>query len=101
MVDEAIEQFVATGSIASMLSPEYDLQSEVEFRFSHDIFSDTGALYSQEYIDNRQAQKIAFLKLLDISPAIPLTEENIIMTPDKVTLVAKFDEGIAYKIRLQ
>jgi hypothetical protein len=75
-----------------MLSPEYDLQSELEFRFSHDIFSDTGTLYSDEYIDNRHREKVEFLKLLDISPHIPLTESNIVMTPDKVTLIAKFEE---------
>lgn len=84
-----------------MLSPEYDLQSEIEFRLSHDVFSDTGTLYSDAYIEHRRKQKIEFLKLLDISPMIPLTEENIIMTPDKITVLAKFEEGIEYKIRLQ
>jgi hypothetical protein len=60
VLDEAIGEFTATGVVASMLSPEYDLQSELEFRFSHDIFSDTGTLYSDEYIDNRHREKVEF-----------------------------------------
>lgn len=83
-----------------MLSPEYDLQSEVEFRFSHDIFADTGALYSDEYIEHRRLQKLAILKALDISPAVPLTEEQIMLSPDRVTILANFHEGTEYAMRL-
>ncbi len=83
-----------------MLSPEYDLQSEVEFRFSHDIFADTGALYSDEYIEHRRLQKLAILKALDISPAVPLTEEQIMLSPDRVTILANFHEGTEYTMRL-
>ena len=87
MLDSYIEPFVVTGSVGAELSPEYDLQSEIEFHFSHDIFSDTGALYSDEYIKHRQEQKINFLKSLDISPAIPLSEDQLTLTPDRVTLL--------------
>lgn len=84
-----------------MLSPEYDLQSQVEFRFSHDIFADTGALYSDEYIEHRRTEKIAILQSLDISPAVALTEEQIMLSPDRVTILADFHESTEYTIKLR
>ena len=48
------------------------MQSRIEFRFATDIFADTGALYSREYMEHRQAAKIEFLKHLSISNSITL-----------------------------
>ena len=84
-----------------MLSPEYDLQSEIEFRFSHDIFADTGTLYSDAYIEQRRLQKIAFLRALDISPAVSITEEQVVFSPDRATIMGNFHEGTAYTLRLR
>lgn len=84
-----------------MLSPEYDLQTEIEFRFSHDIFADTGALYSDAYVENRHLKKIDILKSLDISPNVTLTDDQIVLTPDKITLLGRFEEGIEYTLRLR
>lgn len=57
-----LETFTATGVVTDILSPEYDMQSRVEFRFNTDIFTDSGNLYSREYIDHRHTEKINFLK---------------------------------------
>ncbi len=68
------------------------MKSIVEFRFSSDIYTDTGVLYSPEYMKNRNDAKIALLKQLEIIPAIPLTEANISFTPDRVSIIGDFQE---------
>lgn len=84
-----------------MLSPEYDMQSQVEFRFTEDIYTDSGVLYSPEYMKNRSDAKIAFLKQLEISPEIPLTEANISLTPARASIIGNFQEGQKYTITLR
>lgn len=68
------------------------MQSEVEFRFSHDIFADTGALYSEDYIANRLAEKVAFLQKLDITPHVDITPDQVVMTPSRASIVGNFAE---------
>jgi uncharacterized protein YfaS (alpha-2-macroglobulin family) len=99
--DRYLESFTATGSAPEILSPEYDMQSRIEFRFSSDIYRDIGELYSKEYMVNRKNQKTLFLKSLDISPNIPLTEDNIALTPDRVSIVAPFQEWKKYVISIK
>lgn len=101
MVDRRLSPFSATGSVIDMLSPEYDMKSQVEFRFSSDVYTDTGELYSPEYMKNRSEAKIALLKELEITPAIPLTEANISFTPDRVMIIGDFKEGQNYTITLR
>jgi hypothetical protein len=62
-----LDPLTATGTVTDILSPEYDMQSRIEFRFATDIFADTGTLYSREYIEHRQVSKVEFLKHLSIS----------------------------------
>ena len=90
--DRRLAPLSATGKILSVLSPEYDMKSEIQFQFSSDIYADTGALYSPEYFENRKQAKLEFLKKIDINPLIALTEENIALTPDRATLVGNFVE---------
>lgn len=101
VVDRSLSTFTATGSIVDMLSPEYDMKSIVEFRFSSDIYTDTGVLYSPEYMKNRNDAKIALLKQLEIIPAIPLTEANISFTPDRVSIIGDFQEWQSYNITIR
>ncbi len=101
VVDRKIDEFTITGSLVSTLSPEYDMQSEVEFRFSHDIFADTGALYSEDYIANRLAEKVAFLQKLDITPHVDITPDQVVMTPSRASIVGNFAEWVEYTIRLR
>jgi hypothetical protein len=67
-----LDPFTATGTITDILSPEYDMQSRIEFRFATDIFADTGTLYSSDYIEHRQMAKVEFLKELSISNNIEI-----------------------------
>ena len=76
------------------------MQSRIEFRFSSDIFSDTGALYSNAYIENRQQEKKEFIKKLSISPDINITPENVELTPNKAVVYANMIEGKKYSIDL-
>lgn len=91
--DRTLEDFVATGSTLEVLSPEYDMQSRIEFDFSYPIYEDTGSLYSPAYIANRSNAKIAFLKSLSISPDIAITPDNLILTPDHAILTLPLAEG--------
>lgn len=100
IVDRHLREFSASTNILDMLSPEYDMQSRIEFTFSEDIYTDTGKLYSPEYMKNRSDAKIAFLKQLDISPNVPLTEANISLTPDRASIIGAFQEWQKYMIRL-
>ena len=68
------------------------MKSQVEFRFSEDIYSDIGVLYSAEYISHRRDAKIAFLSALDISPRIDVTPEDLILTPDRAILTLPLKE---------
>lgn len=43
-------------------------------------------------MSHRKDQKTLFLKHLDIRPSIPLTEENIVLSPDRASIVAPFQE---------
>ena len=76
------------------------MQSQVEFQFSTDIYRDLGELYSKEYMLHRKDQKTLFLKSLDIRPNIALTEENISLSPDRVSIIAPFQEGKTYTIAI-
>jgi hypothetical protein len=74
--------------------------SRIEFNFSDNIFTDTGALYSDEYIQNRHTQKAEFLKKLSITPDITITENDIELSPNKAVIYAPFIEGKKYNISL-
>lgn len=97
---EKLQNFVATGSVTDVLSPEYDMQSRIELRFSTDIFADSGTLYSDEYIEHRRNQKIEFLKKLSILPEITLTENDLELSPNKAVVYASLIEWKKYTINL-
>ncbi|NRH21094.1 hypothetical protein HOO68_03555 [Candidatus Gracilibacteria bacterium] len=97
---EKIQDFVATGAITDAISPEYDMQSRIEFRFSTDIFADSGTLYSDTYMDHRHNQKIEFLKKLSILPGITVTENDLELSPNKAVIYANLLEGKKYTINL-
>jgi uncharacterized protein YfaS (alpha-2-macroglobulin family) len=98
--DRRLDVFTATGELATALSPEYDMKSRVEFRFTSDIYSDTGIIYSREYMQNREDAKVEFLKHLSITPNIPLTTENIALSPNRASILLPLEEGKNYKISL-
>lgn len=83
-----------------MLSPEYDMKSRVEIRFSEAIFSDTGSLYSPEYRAFRTEQKKKILKHLHITPDIEIGIDDIALSPNKLEVFGNFREGVRYKIEL-
>lgn len=97
---ENIEKLTVTGSVTDILSPEYDMQSRIEFKFNNDIFTDSGRLYSEEYIEHRHNQKIEFLKKLSVSPGIEVREGDIELNPNKAVVYANFVEGKKYNINL-
>ena len=83
---------ILSGSTLSTLSPEYDMKSQMEFRFSHSLYTDSGALYSPEYIEHRSLAKIDFLKHLDISPDVSINTSDLILTPDRAILTLPLKE---------
>jgi hypothetical protein len=76
------------------------MKSQIEFRFSQDIYRDRGALYSPEYISHRNDAKIAFLKSLHITPNIDLSPENLILTPERAIVTLPLKEGEKYTFTL-
>lgn len=99
--DRYLGTFTATGGALDVLSPEYDMRSRIEFSFSHPLYRDTGALYSPEYIANRHDAKIDFLKHLSISPDIPVTSEDLVLSPDRAILTLTLPEGQKTDISLE
>lgn len=97
---EHLENFVATGSVTDTLSPEYDMQSRIEFHFSTDIFADSGTLYSDEYVEYRHNEKIEFIKKLSILPWIDIAEKDIELSPNKAVVYASLQEWKKYTIDL-
>ncbi len=89
---EILPEFSATGSLTHALSPEYDMRSRIEFDFSTDIFSDTGTIYSDIYIEHRRQEKIEFLKKLSISGNIHIEEKDIELSPRKAIILANMTE---------
>ncbi len=77
------------------------MKSQIEFRFSHDIYSDTGALYSPEYISHRHDAKIAFLKALDITPHTDISTTDLVLTPERAILTLPMKDGETYNISLR
>jgi hypothetical protein len=100
ILDRTLAPFTVSGDMADVLSPEYGMRSRMEVSFSTPIFVDIGDLYSQEYIDNRTAQKEKILSRITISPNIPLTVDDIVLTPTKMSLIADFQENTRYRISL-
>lgn len=98
--DRTLEDFSATGSTLEMLSPELDMRSQIEFRFSQSIYTDSGMLYSPEYIAHRHDAKIEFLKHLNISPDIKLGPDNLTLSPDRAIITAPLEEGKHYTFSL-
>ena len=95
---EHLDGFSATWSITDILSPEYDMQTRIEYRFTTDIFMDSGALYSDEYMDNRHSEKIEFLKKISISLGINVTENDLELSPNKAIIYAPLLEWKNYTI---
>jgi hypothetical protein len=89
---DRLGSFVATGIITDMLSPEYDMQSRIEFDFSTDIFADSGTLYSDSYIEHRHKEKVEFLKKLSISAGVNISEDNLELSPNRATIYANLLE---------
>jgi alpha-2-macroglobulin len=98
--DRLLDPFTITGSTLQALSPEYDMKSQIEFRFSQDIYSDIGALYSREYIDHRHESKIAFLKSLSITPRIDISPDDVMLTPEQAILTLPLKEWEKYTFSL-
>ncbi len=99
--DRTIVPFVITGSTLQVLSPEIDMKTQLEFRFSSPIYSDTGVLYSSEYISNREQAKIDFLKHLDVNSDIKILPEDIVLAPDRATITLPLEEGKDYHFTLR
>ncbi len=95
-----LDVFTASGVVTDILSPEYDMQSRIEFRFATDIFSDTGALYSSEYLEHRRMAKVEFLKHLSISPEINVTEADLELSPNRAIVYARLLESKEYRVSL-
>jgi hypothetical protein len=89
---DPLPEFTATGELTHALSPEYDMRSRVEFHFATDIFADTGALYSESYIEHRRQEKIDFLKKLSISGDIQISENDIELSPQRAIILANLTE---------
>lgn len=96
-----MEPFTASGRLSESLSPEFDMKSQIEFAFSHDIYADSGALYSAEYMNHRNDAKVEFLKRFDITPNISLKTEDLMLTPDHAILTLPLEEGKDYNISLR
>lgn len=87
-----LDAFSATGTVTDILSPEYDMQSRIEFHFATDIFADTGTLYSSVYMEHRQSAKVEFLKHLSISPEVNVTEADLELSPNRAIVYARLIE---------
>ncbi len=98
--DRRLDPFTATGVLAEAISPEYDMKSRLEMRFSSDIYADTGVIYSPEYIENRRQAKLDFLSHLSITPSVPLTVDMVSLSPDRASIVLPLDEWKKYSITL-
>ena len=68
------------------------MQSSVEFRFSHDIYTDSGAIYSPEYLAHRGNIKKEFLSRLHIDPYTQVSIENLTLTPDRAIVTLPLTE---------
>lgn len=77
------------------------MKSQIEFIFSHDIYADSGTLYSAEYINHRYNEKIEFLKKFDITPNLPLKPEDLMLTPDRALITLPLEEGKEYNVSLR
>lgn len=99
--DRTLEPFSVTGATLDVLSPEYNMKSQVEFRFSDALYQDRGALYSAEYIAHRGAAKVDFLKHLDVSPHLDITPNDLVLTPDRAILTLPLQEGDKYNFSLK
>ena len=95
-----LDTFTASGIVTDILSPEYNMQSRIEMHFATDIFTDTGALYSAEYMRHRSTEKIKFLKHLSITPNINITEDDIELSPNRAVIYPKFIEEKQYRLDL-
>ncbi len=99
--NRTLDPFTVTWATLDTLSPEYDMKSQVEFRFSHSLYQDQWTLYSPEYIAHRSAAKIDFLKHLDVSPHIDITPDDLILTPDRAILTLPLKEGEKYNFSIK
>ncbi len=100
VLDRTLTPFVLTGTLTDILSPEYDMKSRIEISFSSPLFTDSGSLYSPEYIAYRSQQKKNLLARIHISPDIGLTESGIVLTPQKLSIVGDFKEKTSYRVSL-
>ena len=99
--DRTLQPFLIEASTLETLSPEYDMQTRIEFRFSHPMYEDIGTLSSPEYIANRHDAKLWFLKHLSIAPDMPISPESLVLFPDRAILTLPLQEWISTKLTLR
>ncbi len=100
MDNRTVNLFTLTGSAIDILAPEYDMQSRLQFDFSNPLFEDIGSTNSREYITERTKQKELLLKHLSIIPEVPLSIDNIILTPTRTIIALPLIAGLGYTVKL-
>ena len=84
VVDRSLPKFSLEGVVTSMLTPQDDLKTQVQF-------SSESVLVPEGFIDNSDLKK-EILQKITVSPSIDLNEDDIILSKNSISLIGAFQE---------
>jgi hypothetical protein len=77
------------------------MRSQIEISMSSDIYTDTGAIDSPEYLAHRGNMKIDFLKHFSIYPEVSVSPADIELTPTRAVITLPLLADTPYSIQVR
>jgi len=77
----SLQYLTVTFSTGSLFDIENDFKSSVYLDFGLPFYEDSEDINSDEFIQNRSDAKERLISLLDITPAINITPDDIVLYP--------------------
>ncbi len=93
--------FKISFSTGSFFDVNNDFKSSIHLDFSFPFYEDTATVGSEEYMKNRIEAKQRLISLLDISPEVNLSVDNIVLYPKKGIIKLVLQPLTKYKMSLK
>lgn len=96
-----LEYLTVTFSTGALFDVENDFKSSVHIDFGLPFYEDTDDINSEAFIENRTAAKQRLIDLLEITPWVELTPNDVVLHPTSGTLVLALLPETSYTFALK
>ncbi|PID86289.1 hypothetical protein CSB08_01355 [Candidatus Gracilibacteria bacterium] len=88
-------------STGTFFDPENDFKSTVYLDFGVDFYEDKGESGDEEFLENRSLAKEKLIDIIEISPNVKLSKDDIVLYKKKAIINLKLKSLSAYKLNLK